>query len=147
MKTKTEFSTNYSVRLSAHFRLEEFTYSRVAIEYGIINSPPPEAIEALRCLCVRLLEPIRTHCGDCPIHILSGYRCPALNKRVGGVATSQHLKGEAADLYMVDLQPLVQLLRSPDAPEFDQAIYYRHRGFIHLSFTSSGSNRRQLIYV
>ena len=43
-----------------------------------------------RTLCREVLEPLRQHVGK-PIWISSGYRCPALNKDAGGVATSQHL--------------------------------------------------------
>jgi hypothetical protein len=43
-----------------------------------------------------LLEPIRALV-KAPIQITSGYRCPDLNKRVGGSETSQHIQGEAAD--------------------------------------------------
>lgn len=145
MKEITDPSSCGEVRLSEHFHLKEFIYSRVAIDNGINNTPPPKVIEALRNLCLRLLEPLRSCCGNCPMHIQSGYRCPALNKCVGGVALSQHLTGEAADLYMTDFRPLLKTLRSTNAPEFDQAIFYSNRNFIHLSFSFAGKNRRQLI--
>ncbi|WP_085537621.1 D-Ala-D-Ala carboxypeptidase family metallohydrolase [Massilibacteroides vaginae] len=147
MKQKSNELSNGEIRLSEHFRLQEFTYSRVAIENGIENAPPLQVIEALRNLCVRLLEPLRVCCGNCPMHILSGYRCSLLNKRVGGVSSSQHLTGEAADLYMTDFGLLIRTLRSVNSPEFDQAIYYVNRNFVHLSYSSTGINRQQLIYV
>lgn len=145
MKKTIDVSNCGQVRLSEHFCLSEFIYSRVAIDNGIDNTPPPPVIEALRQLCVRLLEPLRARCGHSPMRVTSGYRCPELNKRVGGVSQSQHLTGEAADIYMADFRLLLCTLRSADAPEFDQAIYYPKRNFIHLSFSISRSNRRQML--
>ena len=52
-----------------------------------------QIITALQNLCVRCLEPVRQQLG-LPIKVNSGYRCPLLNQMVGGVSTSQHLKGE-----------------------------------------------------
>lgn len=147
MKEKNNPFTTDAIRLSTHFGLQEFTYSRVAIDNGINNRPTPQVIDALHLLCVRLLEPLRACCGNKPMHILSGYRCVELNKRVGGVSRSQHLTGEAADIYMADLKPLLQTLRSAEAVEFDQAIYYINRNFVHLSYSFAGKNRRQIIYI
>jgi len=135
------------IQLSEHFRLADFIYSRVAIEKGLANDPPPEGVKALRALCVNLLEPLRARCGDCPMHVLSGYRSPELNRLVGGVPRSQHQKGEAADIYMPEIDRLVEVLRSPEAPLFDQAIFYSHRNFVHLSFKAYGKNRRQFLCV
>lgn len=146
MKDRIDSSSCGKVRLSEHFLLSEFIYSRVAIDNGIDNTPPPNVIEALRQLCIHLLEPLRARCGNCPIWVTSGYRCPELNKRVGGTPGSQHRTGEAADIYLADFRLLIRTLRSADAPEFDQAIYYPKRNFIHLSFSASGRNRRQLLY-
>jgi len=148
MKGKTNPANNGKVRLSQHFYLREFTYSRVAIDNGIDNCTPPlQVVRALRRLCIQLLEPLRASCGNRPMHILSGYRCPVLNRRVGGALLSQHLTGEAADLYMTDFSLLLNTLRSRNSPDFDQAIYYSKRNFVHLSYSFTGKNRRQLIYL
>ena len=40
-----------------------------------------------------------------PVHINSGYRCPAINKAVGGYANSYHMKGMAADIVVADIPP------------------------------------------
>ena len=83
--------------LSEHFVLGEFLKSAKAEKYNINNTPLKCHIMRLKNLAVRSLEPIRQHLG-LPIQVTSGYRCPELNMRVGGVPTSQHMKGEAADL-------------------------------------------------
>lgn len=91
------------IQLSPHFKLSEFTKSATADQLHIKNTLDPanpadaEIIANLRNLCVKLLEPLRQHFGI-PIIIESGYRCPSLNRAVGGAANSQHMKGEAADL-------------------------------------------------
>lgn len=83
--------------LSPHFTLAEFTYSDTAKRRGILNQPNNAQIAAAEALCVNVLEPLRAHFKR-PVKILSGFRNPALNKAVGGAASSQHLKGEAADI-------------------------------------------------
>lgn len=84
------------MKLSPHFTLEEFTYSQTAARLGIDNLPTPEIIEQLK-LTAKLCEDIRALTGH-PIFVSSGYRCPALNKAVGGASKSQHMLGEAADI-------------------------------------------------
>lgn len=88
-------------RLTEHFCLDEFTYSGIAVDNAINNQPPPYACLALQNLAVGLLEPLRLLYGA-PIAILSGYRNEKVNRLAGGVVTSQHLKGEAADCYVAD---------------------------------------------
>ena len=81
-----------------YFSISELTYSTKAKELHIDNTPFSYAIvDNLTNLIENLLDPIRDAWGK-PLHVNSGYRCPALNKAVGGKPTSQHLKGEAADI-------------------------------------------------
>lgn len=87
-------------QLSSHFTLSEFTRSGTAIRRGISNIPTPSEIAAMRQLCLNVLEPLRQRFGR--IIITSGFRCPKLNMAVGGVCSSQHLRGEAADIYVTD---------------------------------------------
>lgn len=131
--------------ISDHFYMGEFAYSAVAIEHGLDNTPPPAAQKAIRNLVIKLLEPLRTYAG-CPagMHISSGYRSEKLNRLVKGVANSQHMKGEAADIYTFGSAGLLEALKKSGL-NFDQAIYYRRRGFIHLSLKLTGKNRRQVI--
>lgn len=129
--------------LSEHFYLEEFTYSRVAIENGLVNTPPPEAVKAIRHLVSKLLEPLRV-CHNHPMQISSGYRNEELNRLVGGVPDSQHVKGEAVDIYTLGSACLLEDLEDSGL-NFDQAIFYRLKGFMHLSLKLKGKNRRQII--
>ena len=95
--------------LSPHFTVGEFFRSGTAIRLGIDNNPDAhpgqgistaEVMENLRALCTEVLEPLRRRVGR--VIVTSGYRCQELNKAVGGVWNSQHLKGEAADIFVPD---------------------------------------------
>jgi hypothetical protein len=83
--------------LSPHFTLAELTFSDTANAHGIDNSPDQAAVGQLTQLAQLTLEGIRTICGDHPVIISSGYRCPELNEAVGGASNSAHLYGCAAD--------------------------------------------------
>ena len=97
----------FEQHLTPHFTVGEFFRSGTAIRLGIVNEPDAhpeegltneEVVENLRKLCTELLEPLRKRVGR--VIITSGYRCQELNKAVGGVPHSQHLRGEAADIYV-----------------------------------------------
>ncbi len=80
-----------------YFELDEFIASPTAKKKGIDNTPSFEVVEHLDELVEKILDPLRAAYGM-PISISSGYRCPALNKAVGGVSNSVHQLGYAADL-------------------------------------------------
>lgn len=82
--------------LSENFSLEEMTISQTATRRGLDNTPDGDVVLHLRVLAAAL-ERVRAALGGLPMHIDSGYRSPALNMAVGGVADSAHLTGYAAD--------------------------------------------------
>ena len=77
-----------------YFTLKELTATS---KRSIDNTPTWEVVEHLAELTEKILEPLRVAWGS-SINVTSGYRCEALNKAVGGVATSAHKQGYAADL-------------------------------------------------
>ena len=116
-----------------HFTLSELTRSSTAEARGLKNIPNETQREALISLVEHLLDPLRDAFGE-PIRVLSGFRSQEVNRLVGGVPTSQHLRGEAADLACrVGPEKLLQILQKSGLA-FDQAIVYRQRGFLHLSY-------------
>lgn len=134
--------------LTPHFSLDEFTRSATALRLGIDNSPSVEAISNLQNLCQQVLEPLRQHFG-CPVVISSGYRCRRLNKAVGGVARSQHITGEAADLHLPDIATghtwFDYIYRHLP---FDQLIWEHSHGttWIHVSISRNyAANRHQVL--
>ena len=120
------------------------TYSCIAILNGLPNNPPEEARCALCELVKCLLQPLRIAYNK-PIVVTSGYRSPEVNRLVGGVRSSQHVKGEAADCYVPDIYFLLDTLKKSGLP-FDQAILYRKKHFLHLSYRVNGKQRRQVLY-
>jgi zinc D-Ala-D-Ala carboxypeptidase len=79
--------------LSAHFSLEEMIATQ---QRGLDNRPTPAVLKRLKATA-RVLEEVRALLGNAPMLITSGYRSPAVNRAVGGSATSAHMRGEAAD--------------------------------------------------
>ena len=102
---------------------------------------PAEAEENLMALVENVLEPAREKLGG-PIIVNSGYRCVRHNRHVGGVANSQHLCGEAADIRCEDNKRLAKIIE--ENGRFDQLIIYPT--FIHVSFKRLGVNRKQVLY-
>lgn len=68
-----------------------------------------------------------------PIRVNSGYRSPILNKAVGGKPTSQHLRGEAADITGGTVEENRKLLALLSDMEFDQLIDESNLTWIHVS--------------
>ena len=89
--------TDNNQLLTEHFTLGEMLVSPTAERLHIPNIPLKCHITALENLCQCCLEPTRQHFG-LPIQVSSGYRCPQLNEKIGGVSNSQHMMGEAADI-------------------------------------------------
>lgn len=141
-------TTKDRMHLSEHFMLYEFTRSGVALEHDIPNRPSPAAISALTALVQQVLEPLRRACG--PLVISSGYRSPEVNLLVGGVPTSQHTRGEAADIVVGSPQRLRQLMRYvTENLDFDQMILEPQGAtrprWLHISYTTRRKNRHQVL--
>jgi len=83
-------------QLSPHFTLAELMASTKAAQLKIDNTPPVEIIPRLIMLA-EMLERIRSAV-NVPITVTSGYRCQRLNQAVGGVTSSDHTQGHAADI-------------------------------------------------
>ena len=138
-----------STRISQNFTLEEFTASATAKAKGISNNPGQTDIVNLCGLVHNVLQPLRKWWGA-EIKIGSGFRSLALNRAVGGVRNSQHMRGEAADLCIDgDLQKGKQWLAWIKTHcDFDQLILeHNSKGnyWVHVSFRCDGKNRRQVI--
>lgn len=84
------------MKLTHHFTLAELTASHTAQRLGLDNTPAPELLPRL-VLTAKMLERIRNTLGA-PVTVTSGYRAPAVNRAVGGVTSSDHAHGHAADI-------------------------------------------------
>ena len=137
--------------VTMHFTIEELYASSKAKELGIDNKPSTQKMINLVYLAAYVLEPLRVAMNE-PIKISSGYRCEKLNKAVGGVYNSQHLKGQAADLcidgdiekgrrwfnYIKDHLLFDQLIWEHNAA----GVYWVHVSFV---FPDFGKNRKNVI--
>lgn len=128
-----------------YFTIEELCQSTTAKRKGIDNRCSNEIAANLTALVDNVLDPLRIWYGK-PITVNSGYRCPALNKAVGGAATSQHMNGQAADIDTGDRQQnklLFEYIRK-NLP-FDQLIDESNFAWVHISYRADGKNRKQVL--
>jgi Peptidase M15. len=120
--------------MGKYFTIDELCKSDTAKKKGIDNTPTAEIKQKLEVLIDELLDPVREAWGK-PIRVNSGYRCPKLNKAVGGVSNSQHIKGEAADLNAGSVslnKQLFELIRT--RYEYDQLIDEANYAWVHVSY-------------
>ena len=131
-----------------YFTIEELEHSDTAIKYKIDNTSNGETRTNLIKLIELLLDPIRTKWGK-PIKVNSGYRCSKLNRMVGGVSTSQHVLGEAADITVgssEENKKLFEMILSMNIL-FDQLILEDGGKWIHISlkWRAVSKNRREVL--
>lgn len=128
-----------------HFTIEELCRSDTARSRGIDNTPTEDVKRNLTALVDNVLDPLREWYGR-PIYVNSGYRCPALNKAIGGVVNSQHLTGQAADIDVNDRSENRRLMKHiEDSLDFDQLIWENGGAWVHVSYRPDGRNRRQVL--
>ena len=133
-----------------YFTIEELCQSETAEKYKIDNTPSEEIKKNLETLVDCLLDPLREAWGS-PIIINSGYRCPILNKAVGGSKTSSHMSG-----WSVDMRPkngkmeefkkfVVQFIKTKF---WDQCILEKSGNieWVHLSLYNNSGKQRMMIF-
>lgn len=133
------------MKLSPNFTLAEMTRT----SQPFANVPTQAEIANLRLLCINVLEPIRAHFKK-PVRVNSGFRGAKVNAAVGSKPTSQHRKGEAADIEIdgVSNADLARWIR--DNLNFDQVILEAYRpgvagsGWVHVSCRASGNRKSAL---
>ena len=140
--------------MSKYFNILELCHSDTADMNHIDNTPSEEIKEHLEEL-MEFLDGLRQEWGS-PITTASGYRCPQLNKKVGGSATSAHMIG-----YAVDMQPIkrpfkdfVEFVKNYlSDKEYDQLLLEtssKGTKWIHLGlYNQKGEQRKQIknLYV
>ena len=140
------------MNLSTNFTLEEMTRSQNALRKGIDNTPTDAQIENGKRLCVLLLEPARASLctwanQEVKMHTDSGFRCPTLNKLVGGSDTSAHLDFLAADIIPMlpeglTLREAFDHLRQDPTVPYDQIIL-ECDAWIHFGMAKRGRKPRR----
>ena len=133
------------MKLGKYFTLEELTVTNTELE----NKPNSEQLNNLKLLVENVLDPVRELNGG-PITVNSGFRCKEVNshKTINGSATSQHLKGEAADIESKDNANIFSLIRKYCV--FDQLIWEggddKQPAWVHVSYKRQG-NRGEVLRV
>lgn len=126
-----------------YFTFGEFERSDTATRYAIDNTTPEAARRNIAALVDNVLDPLREAYGK-PIIVNSGYRCPQLNKLVGGVATSLHLQGKAADITTgnaVDNRRLYTLAQQLNLPYFELISRNYDWRWLHISYDPTRPKR------
>jgi hypothetical protein len=135
-----------------YFTIKELCNSATAKAKGIDNTPTSEVEANLTLLVDNVLDPLREAYGK-PIRVSSGYRSPKLNSAVGGVKTSQHRLGQAADITVdnrVENMKLFNLVQSLKLP-YCQLIFEKGDtkvgpDWVHVSYDKNNI-KRQIVYL
>lgn len=132
--------------ITKNFTLEELYKSNTASKLGINNIPNKDATNNLMILAVKILQPLR-EAYEKPITVTSGYRSLELNKAVKGSSTSQHLKGEAADLVTDNNKKLFEVAKrliDEGKIKVGQLIDEYNYKWIHISLPNNKHNNQIL---
>ena len=136
-------------QLTANFSLHELTKSETALRMGFDNTPGEAETEALRLLCEKVLQPVRDHFGK-GVKVNSAFRCVDLNRAANGSVTSDHVKGQAADIEIpgvanadlaqwimdnLDYTQLILEFYTPGIPD---------SGWVHVSYNPDNLKKQEL---
>lgn len=139
-------------QFTKNFSYDELIASATAKRLGLDNTPTPEEKERLRQLAEDILQPIRD-AWNSPIVVTSGYRSEAVNKAVGGVKTSQHRLGEAADIKVggkernKKLFNFIYKLISKGDIKVGQLIDEYNYQWIHISLPRKNKENNQILHI
>ena len=140
------------MNLSANFTLKELTKSDTATRLGLDNTPDDEALENLKTLCEKVLQPVREHFGM-SVTVNSGYRSPESNAAVNGSKSSDHCKGMAADIEIVGIANADLAQWIMDNLDYTQLIleFYTQgipdSGWVHVSYDSNNLKKQEMTAV
>lgn len=141
-------------RISKYVSYREGTFSQTAKRYRIDNTPNANELERMKYVATEIFDKVREHFNK-PLTVSSFFRCKALNSKIGGSATSQHMTGEAIDID-ADFTPgvtnkqIFEWIR--DNCEFDQLIEEfpdktGNPSWVHVSLKKNGKNRKQVLKI
>jgi len=138
------------MKISKYLSLAEVTTSQTAIRLGIDNRPTPAVSANLKLVAAKVFDPMREALGK-PIRVSSGYRSPAVNKKIGGAKNSQHTTGEALDLQGMEGLKNSEIFKYIKTNlDFDQLIWEygttTEPAWVHVSYKKTG-NRKQILTI
>jgi len=137
------------MNLTKNFTLEEMIKSETALRHDMDNTPGEKEIGNLKVLCEKVLQPVRDHFGK-GVKVNSGFRHPDVNAKVGGSKTSDHCRGQAADIEIpgVPNAELAEWIK--DNLDYRQLIleYYQigvpDSGWVHVSYVAEDNKKEVL---
>jgi len=119
--------------ISSHITFIEATYSEVALENFIDNTPNELQLNNMILVAEKVFEPVRNYL-NIPIHVNSFFRCEKLNKLIGGAKNSQHCTGQAIDISINPKMNKKIFDWINENLEFDQIINEDNYTWIHISY-------------
>lgn len=140
------------MNLTANFTLSEMVKSEAALRHNMDNTPGEKEIENLKRLAEKVLQPVREHYQR-GVKVNSGYRAPAVNQKVGGSPTSDHCKGQAADIEIPGVANADLAKWITENLEFTQVIleFYTQgvpdSGWVHVSYDPQNLKKQNLTAV
>ncbi len=136
-------------QLTRNFSLAELTKSETALRHDMDNTPGAAEIANLTELAGKVLQPVRDHYVK-GVKVNSGFRHPEVNAKVGGSKTSDHCKGQAADIEIPGVANAELAEWIKDNLEFTQLIleFYTpgipDSGWVHVSY-DPGNLKKQVM--
>lgn len=140
------------MQLTNNFSLEEMTKSETALRHNLDNTPSEAEIANLKLLCEKVLQPVRDHYGK-GVKVNSGFRHPNVNAAVGGSKTSDHCRGQAADIEIPGVPNHELALFIQDNLNYTQLIleFYTigvpDSGWVHVSYNPADLKKQELTAV
>jgi len=136
------------MNLTANFSLSEMVKSETALRHDMDNTPGEAEIASLRLLCEKILQPVRDHYGK-GVKVNSGFRHPDVNAKVGGSKTSDHCKGQAADIEIPGVPNADLAVWIMENLEYTQLIleFYTgapDSGWVHVSYDPANLKKQNL---
>lgn len=137
------------MNLTKNFTLAEMTKSETALRHDMDNTPGEAEIASLKLLCEKVLQPVRDHYGK-GVKVNSGFRHPEVNAKVGGSKTSDHCRGQAADIEIPGVANAELAKWIVDNLDFRQVIleFYTpgipDSGWVHVSYVAE-DNKKQVL--
>ena len=137
------------MQLTNNFSLAEMVKSDTALRHDMDNTPGEAEIANLKTLCEKVLQPIRDHF-QTGVKVNSGFRHPEVNAKVGGSKTSDHCKGQAADIEIPGIANADLAVWIMENLTYTQLIleFYTpgvpDSGWVHVSYDSANLKKQNL---
>jgi hypothetical protein len=137
------------MQLTNNFSLAEMVKSDTALRHDMDNTPGEAEIANLKTLCEKVLQPVRDHF-QTGVKVNSGFRHPEVNAKVGGSKTSDHCKGQAADIEIPGIANADLAVWIMDNLNYTQLIleFYTpgvpDSGWVHVSYDPANLKKQNL---